>query len=168
MALIADNLPEGFDLNRKTLSLRKKLSIMSSTAHHLQALKATLASMEEAQEILGEEVSEGVSSLTLSIASLEKSLKRLERECIAEGKEEKEMKEKMALLTSIPGVSEFCSVLTLNWFHMSPSVTPKSWIAYAGLDISSRESGTWKGKCRLTKRGNPFLRKRYTVPRGEP
>ena len=160
MARIADNLPERFNLDRKTLSLRKKLSLMSSTSHHLQALKSALASMEEAQEILGEEDSKGMENLFLSIDAVEKSLKQLERECIAEGKEEEEMKQRMQLLTSIPGVSEFCSVLTLNWFRLTPSVTPKSWIAYAGLDISSRESGTWKGKCRLTKRGNPFLRKR--------
>ena len=36
----------------------------------------------------------------------------------------------------------------------------RSWIAFAGMDISVRESGTWKGKGKLTKRGNSFIRKR--------
>ncbi len=36
----------------------------------------------------------------------------------------------------------------------------RSWVAYAGYDISVRESGSWKGKGRLTKRGNSYIRKR--------
>ena len=36
----------------------------------------------------------------------------------------------------------------------------RSWVAYVGLDISVRESGKWRGKGKLTKRGNSFLRKR--------
>ncbi|OUS26643.1 hypothetical protein A9Q98_10035 [Thalassotalea sp. 42_200_T64] len=35
-----------------------------------------------------------------------------------------------------------------------------SWVAFAGMDTSVRQSGTWKGKGKMTKRGNPYLRKR--------
>ena len=42
---------------------------------------------------------------------------------------------------------------------LDPSVKgAKSWIAYVGKDISVRESGTWKGRGKLTKRGNGYLR----------
>ena len=36
----------------------------------------------------------------------------------------------------------------------------KSWIAYAGLDVAVKESGTWRGHGKLTKRGPAWLRKR--------
>jgi len=32
-------------------------------------------------------------------------------------------------------------------------------VAFVGLDIMPRESGKWRGKSRLSKRGNPYLRK---------
>ncbi len=37
---------------------------------------------------------------------------------------------------------------------------PKLW-GPGHLDVSSRESGTWHGKCHLTKRGNGYLRARF-------
>ena len=61
---------------------------------------------------------------------------------------------------SIPGISECVATLFLHLFDTSKGVTAQSWVAYAGLDVSVRESGTWHGICRLTKRGNAFLRKR--------
>lgn len=32
-------------------------------------------------------------------------------------------------------------------------------VAYVGLDVKKRESGTWRGRERISKRGNPFVRK---------
>ena len=32
-------------------------------------------------------------------------------------------------------------------------------IAYVGLDVRKRESGSWRGKEKISKRGNPFVRK---------
>lgn len=32
-------------------------------------------------------------------------------------------------------------------------------VAFVGLDVMPRQSGTWRGKGRLSKRGNPSLRK---------
>ena len=36
----------------------------------------------------------------------------------------------------------------------------KQWIAFVGFDIPVRQSGRWKGHGKLSKRGNPYLRKR--------
>lgn len=35
----------------------------------------------------------------------------------------------------------------------------QSLVAYSGLDVSVKQSGKWRGKCRISKRGNGFLRK---------
>lgn len=162
MALVADNLPESFHLTEKSLYLRKKLSTLASLSKHLQALHATLSSFEEAQEILGKKDGDtpSIALIRESAKQMKQSMQKLERECIQEAKQSETMKVETEKLESIPGVSEFCSILSLHWFHLREGATAKSWIAYAGLDISSRESGTWKGACRLTKRGNAFLRKR--------
>lgn len=160
MAAVSDNLPPTFSLSKNRLYLRKKLATLASMTHQLQALTASLTSMREAQSILGTEESEAVTLLAEAISQLKRSLVKLERECVRETKADAQNQEAMPLLTSIPGVSEFCAALSLQWFILTPETTAKSWIAFAGLDISSRQSGTWRGRCKLTKRGNSFLRKR--------
>lgn len=156
MALVAENLPHPFMYARETLVMRKKISVLASMTKKLHALKASLASMEEAQEILGAESSEAITALQESVKDLQKKLLALEKECCDNPSRQKERE----LLTSIPGMSSFCAQLCLHWFSGDPTATAKSWIAYAGLDVSVRESGTWKGQCHLTKRGNSYLRKR--------
>lgn len=160
MAAVADNLPPRFSLGKNALYLRKKLAMLHSMGRGLQTLTASLRSVEDAQTILDIHDSAAVSALREAIATLKKTLGKLERECVRDAKQDTQTAEAATLLVSIPGVSEFCAILALQWFHHMPGTTAKSWVAYAGLDISSRSSGTWKGTCRLTKRGNVFLRRR--------
>jgi len=37
-------------------------------------------------------------------------------------------------------------------------------LAYAGLDVRIQESGKWKGKSRISKRGNSHIRKALYMP----
>lgn len=160
MALVADNLPNPFVLDRNTIGLRKKLAMLGSMNHQRQALIASLQSFDELRITLGQDTSPAVEMVRTSIKELERAMRTLERECVHEVRANASTQHDLSLITSIPGVSEFCGVLALQWFRLLPDTTTKSWIAYAGLDVSSRESGTWKGRCKLTKRGNAFLRRR--------
>lgn len=160
MAEIADNLPRRFVLSRETLNLRKKLSVIASIAKQMQALKASARQMDEGHEILETGPSKGEGLLAETIKRLEKTKSVLEAEFVKESAALDGGSDRAALIATIPGVSEFCAHLALHWLAMMPGITAKSWIGYAGLDVSSRESGSWHGKCRLTKRGNSFLRQR--------
>jgi transposase len=160
MAEVADNLPPPFSLTRQKLIARKKLATLDSMRHGLQALQASMASLREANNILGANLSPAEESLGAAIASLKRALNRLEGEFVRDEKKDEAALADAALLTSIPGVSCFAAHLALHWFDRTIGATAKSWIAYAGLDVSSRESGTWRGRTKLTKRGNGFLRKR--------
>src|SRR4030042_1073534 len=64
------------------------------------------------------------------------------------------------VFSSICGVSPYVATVADIFFSEQYLESPKQWIAYAGLDVSRRQSGKWKGRCRLTKRGNAYLRKR--------
>ena len=160
MAAVCDNLPETFTVSRARLIIRKKLATISTMGRHLQALKANLASLREGQVLLDEVDTPVVAELAESIRQLGISLKHLEVECVQLTESDEASLEIMKRLETIPGVSLFCATLATNWFDINTATSAKSFIGYAGLDISSRKSGTWKGHCRLTKRGNPFLRKR--------
>lgn len=119
---------------------------------------ASLARLEEANEILGIKDSPAEQEIEKAVCVLRRSLVHLEREFTEDSRTSDEAT--VGLLASIPGVSDFCAAMALHWFNPSLGTTPKAWIAYAGLDVSSRESGTWRGQCRLTKRGNNYLRSR--------
>lgn len=127
---------------------------------YLQALNANLKSLREGQSLLATDDSELVLDLANTIKQLDRSLKRLEEECIQLTEANPTAHADMQRLETIPGVSRFCAALAVNWFDEAIATSAKSFIGYAGLDVSSKESGTWKGHCRLTKRGDPFLRKR--------
>ena len=160
MAAVSDNLPASFCVPKERLYLRKKLATLASMYHQLQALTASLKSMQEAQTILDGCDSPAIVAVREAVRVLKRSLETLERECSADACRDAQSKETVSLIASIPGVSVFCAALALQWFAPMPDTNHKSWIAFAGLDISSRESGTWRGRCKLTKRGNSFLRKR--------
>lgn len=160
MAALCDQLPPSFSVSRQRLAIRKKLSTIGSMSRQIQALTASFNSLRDANAILGVEDTDAVRALEESIKTLKRSVAGLEKECVTETSSDAESKERMGLLMSIPGVSPTAATLALNWFVSGDNITPKSWIAFAGLDVSSRESGTWKGTCRLTKRGNTFLRRR--------
>ena len=62
--------------------------------------------------------------------------------------------------SSIPGVSRYTASVSSLFFSRDYQLSSKQWIAFAGIDVSVRESGKWRGKGKLTKRGNGYLRKR--------
>lgn len=62
-------------------------------------------------------------------------------------------------LQCLPGYSATVAGLVGTVFDRQAK-SYRSWVAYAGLDVSVKERGTWRGRGKLTKRGNSFLRKR--------
>ena len=160
MAAVADNLPPQFLSTRAQLQSRKKLAVIASMTHQLQALHAALASMREANAVLGVADSPAEQEVGNAVAMPRRAVMHLEQEFVRESGRVPETAARAALAASIPGVSPFCAHLAVHWFDRVRGDTAKAWIAFAGLDISSRESGTWRGRCHLTKRGNGYLRRR--------
>ena len=89
-----------------------------------------------------------------AIAHLDEQMDVLRRKiCELAPKEAKELSdnthglgyEKMAMLLAMLGDKEFTSRDQL--------------VAFVGLDVMPRQSGTWRGRGRLSKRGNPYVRK---------
>lgn len=159
IAILEKDLPEGFCYSREKLILRKRLGLMANLQNQIKAIEACLKSFQEANEILKSKETKEERKLITTVKHLKEQIKKMELDFAKEAQKADEDK-LLAKLSSIPGVSPFVSALIVHFFSQEEGVSAKSWIAYAGLDVSSRESGTWQGKCHLTKRGNNFLRKR--------
>ena len=75
------------------------------------------------------------------------------------------MKTKIGYLDSIPGVGLITAAVIVaetNGFAAFESI--KQLTSYAGLDIRIQESGKWKGKSKISKRGNSHIRKALYMP----
>jgi transposase len=81
-------------------------------------------------------------------------------------KKDKEVSEAVEILSSIPGIGQLTSAIVLAETNGFELIRNKKQIAsYAGLDVKEKESGTSvKGKPRISKRGNKYLRKALYLP----
>src|ERR1700712_964911 len=77
-----------------------------------------------------------------------------------------ELKQTITTITTIPGIGLLTAAVVLaetNGFDLIRS--KKQLTSYAGLDVREKESGTSvKGKPRISKRGNKYLRKAMHLP----
>lgn len=60
---------------------------------------------------------------------------------------------------SIPGIGPVNSAALVAAYHRGAFASSDAFVAYLGLDVRMRESGRFKGKRKLTKRGEPELRR---------
>lgn len=99
------------------------------------------------------------------IALLEGQIKEIESEMLAIVKKDEELKKKMGYLQSIPGVS-FISAATVvaETFGFATINSAKQLVSYSGYDIFLRESGTFRGKTRISKKGNKYIRAVLHMP----
>lgn len=163
IALKEDTLPEPFHAMRKTLAIRRKMSLIASLEKQIQPLQAIGRAYQETAATLHHPLSLAEKQIVKTIARLSKHKEKLERELEIASQDSNndthEYKERKGQFQSIPGVSSHMATVATLFFSSSYQESPKQWIAYSGLDVSVKESGTWKGKGKLTKRGNTYLRK---------
>ena len=160
MVLTEPELPPTLRMTRLSANVRSTIGFLHRTEKLLQGLKRSIASYEERLNLTHTELPQPCREIQKSINTLEAQRKKLIMEldrALAENEAENESK--VEALASIPGVTKVNARLLLSILRMDvPS--SRSWIAYLGMDVSVRESGTWKGRGKLTKRGSAWLRKR--------
>lgn len=100
------------------------------------------------------------------IALLDKQDKEIQAELQALIKEDKDMQSIVILLCSLPGIGLLTAAIVLaetNGFELMRN--RRQLASYAGFDVKEKESGTSvKGKPRISKRGNKYLRKAMHLP----
>jgi len=138
------------DLNG--ITARKLLSEISLLERMKQQYVANTNRFMKTKEALG---------LTVGCVSGKKLIKQLDQRITTLYREVQRLAPEQAkkFARQTPGLSErqmsvVAAALSGARFTDRDQVT-----AFVGLDIRKRESGTWKGRERISKRGNPFVRK---------
>ena len=107
-----------------------------------------------------------VSRIKKQIDFLNKQVLEIRSEIQQLVNENRKLKESIQLISTIPGVGLLTAVTVLaetNDFELIRN--KKQLISYAGLDVREKQSGTSvKGKPRISKKGNKYLRKAMHMP----
>ncbi|MHB1290789.1 MAG: IS110 family RNA-guided transposase [Sulfuricella sp.] len=138
-----------------------------------QALRAMVLRLEALQvmrtqegnrlEVARDAVKEGI---TKHIEWLDEQISALAKTIRDHIDGDKSMKDKQAILESIPGVGERTIAILLAFYsNLERFSNARQAVAFAGLDPRQHESGSSvKGKPRLSKIGHAFLRKALYMP----
>jgi len=158
MCLTERNLPEPAHITLPKALIRLKMGQLASLEKQLQKMSQSLNQYEETYRELGLELSETQQALREQQCTLKGLQKQFRKELDALLIEAIPDKKDFENLCSVPGFSNNVSGLVGNLRRDVKSAD--SWVAFIGYDVSIRESGIWKGRGKLTKRGNAYLRKR--------
>jgi transposase len=115
--------------------------------HHRTALKQSLRETEG----LGDPGGALLKAFDRFIAALDRLIVKLARSL--------GWADALARLQSIPGVGRLTGLGLLLAFRHAPFRNADAYVAFMGLDVRVRDSGAFKGRRRLTKRGDPELRR---------
>jgi transposase len=99
------------------------------------------------------------------IAFLDNLIKEIEKEIAELINSDEALRIKIQYPLSIPGVGMITAAVIIaetNGFAAFSSI--KQLTNYAGLNVKISESGTWKGKSKISKRGNSHIRKALYMP----
>jgi hypothetical protein len=96
---------------------------------------------------------------------LEHQKKTIETEIETVVSNDAPLKERLSYVLSIPGVGFITAVTIVAETNGFASVNNlKQLTSYAGLDVKIQESGQWKGKPKISKKGNKYIRKALYFP----
>jgi transposase len=145
------NLPK-FTLERKDIVARKALASLHTLERLRQELSTHLSRTEETMKTLG--IAIDLSSAHQAKKSLDCQIRELEKLIM-----EKTSDAGKILSKNTPGLTERKIAVVETYLSGRSFENRDQLIAFCGLDVRARRSGNWKGKERLSKRGNPYLRK---------
>lgn len=153
---IFEDIPN-FDMKPEAFLMRRKINSLHKLKQQKQVLTNSIKQLEHDHNSLDIPLSPAFKELNGAIKKLNSAIVHLQKEINQFAKEQFEVLE---LIQDIPGVSTDSAATILAFifdkkFHSKNAIT-----AFAGLDISTKLSGTSVHKRgALSKRGNPILRK---------
>ena len=139
------------DLCRELLSLKKEKQRTQSQLHALEKAHEKLSTVIKLKRE--------------QIAFFEKAIDLIRKDIKATVKKDPVLEERIKKLETIPGIA-FETVVVLvsetNGFTLFKNL--RQVISYAGLDVTHNESGIFKGKPRISKKGNSRIRQALYMP----
>ncbi|GMU39122.1 MAG: transposase [Fimbriimonadaceae bacterium] len=125
--------------SEELVRLRTLITARKTAVTHRASLTQAMGRMDEFRPVREE--------LNRLVASLDAQIETIVRPY-----------EEYSILRSIPGIGPVSATTTACAMRTCTFESADALVAYAGLDLRVRDSGSFKGRRRLTKRGDPVLR----------
>jgi len=144
----------------------KKLRQLTRERDQLVQTRTAAKNQLHAEQAEAEPNKSSVARVKKQIVFFDKQEQEIKTEIAALVNKDESVKKKIKWITSIPGVGLLTAATVLaetNGFELIRN--KKQLTSYAGLDIKEKQSGTSvKGKPRISKKGNKYLRKAMHLP----
>lgn len=141
-----------FKADLQAIEAKKLVSYISFLEVQMQQMKASFKAVEEMEKITGLKID--LSSTKEAIKYIQKQIDLLTKNIV-----ERTSVEAHELANETKGLSKEKISVLLAMIGDKDFPTRDQLVAFVGLDVTPRQSGTWKGKGRLSKRGNAYARK---------
>lgn len=155
---LLENFPE-FSITKEQFFLRRKISLLNKYIKQKQAMTASYNQLKEDSEKLGKTIDKSYLAAEKAIMETGNFIGEIEKEIYEESKNIQGFNN----VVEIKGISSNTASIVLGYIGNMKFETKQSLTAFAGLDVSTKQSGTSiHGKGKISKRGNKALRKALT------
>lgn len=103
--------------------------------------------------------------IQVNIRHFDRRIEMLESQASQLIEQHQELQGPIARIASVKGIGLHSAIQIWGELCVLPTdLSPRQWVAHAGLDPRRFESGTFKGKTRISKTGNKYLRAALYMP----
>jgi transposase len=159
-------LEKKLDLWNKPKPIFKRIRQLTREREQLIQTRTVAKNQLHAEQSEAEPGKKTIERLKKQIQFLTKQEKEIKEELQVLQKTEEHVENSIKLISSIPGIGQLTAATVLaetNGFELVRN--KKQLSSYAGYDIREKQSGTSiKGKPRISKKGNKYLRKAMHMP----
>lgn len=165
-AITQFGLERKLDQWHRPKGLYKKLRQLTRERSQLVEERTVLKNQLHADQAEAEPHQKSIVRIKKRIALLDKQEDEVIEDLRSLIKTDEEMQQLVLLICTLPGVGLITAVTVLGESNGFDLINSKRQLtSYAGLDVKEKESGTSvKGKPRISKRGNKYLRKSMHFP----
>jgi transposase len=144
----------------------KNLRQLTREREQIVQMRTMAKNQLHAEQAEAEPNSSTLARVKKQIVFLNKQELEIKAEITALCGQDQKIKETIKLLSSIPGIGQLTAATVLGETNGFELIRNKRQLtSYAGLDVKEKQSGTSvKGKPRISKKGNKYLRKAMHMP----
>jgi transposase len=161
-----------FGLERKLDSWKrpkpvfKKIRQLTREREQLVQMRTMVKNQLHAEQAEAEPNAGSVTRQKKQIAFLNKQEQQIKEEITVLSKQDAKVKESIKLISTLPGVGFLTAATVLGETNGFELIRNKRQLtSYTGFDVKEKQSGTSiKGKARISKKGNKYLRKAMHMP----
>jgi transposase len=165
-AIARFGLERNLDRWKRPEEIFRKLKQKSREYDQLVAERTLVKNQLHAEQTEAYPAKESIARMRTRITLLNKQVRQIKEEMNGLVKQDKAVSSSVERITTIPGVGILTAVSVLaetNGFELIRN--KRQLTSYAGLDVKEKLSGTSvKGKPRISKKGNRYLRKAMYMP----